>query len=68
MFIYLKYSAYTLMVLLIALYCIKKLKKYKKNYQINGLDGVWLYFVNKNIKKTGLSNFIDIKKICLELK
>ena len=68
MFIYLKYSAYTLMVLLIALYCIKKLKKYKKIYQINGLDGVWLYFVNKNIKKTGLSNFIDIKKNLLGAK
>ena len=68
MFMYLKYYAYTLIILLIALYCIKKIKKYKKIYLINGLDGIWLYFVNKNIKKTGLSNFIDIKKNLLGAK
>tara|TARA_B110000444_G_scaffold179988_1_gene168760 strand:+ start:618 stop:1505 length:888 start_codon:yes stop_codon:yes gene_type:complete len=65
---YFKYYAYTLIILLIALYCIKKIKKYKKIYLINGLDGIWLYFVNKNIKKTGLSNFIDIKKNLLGAK
>ena len=68
MFMYFKYYAYTLIILLIALYCIKKIKKYKKIYLINGLDGIWLYFVNKNIKKTGLSNFIDIKKNLLGAK
>ena len=41
----------------------KKLKKYTNIYHKDGLDGVWLYFYNKNIKKTGLSNFIDKKKI-----
>ena len=68
MFMYIKYYAYTLIILLITLYCIKKIKKYKKIYLINGLDGIWLYFVNKNIKKTGLSNFIDIKKNLLGAK
>ena len=68
MFLYLKYSVYTLIIILIALYCIKKLRKYKKIYKQNGLDGVWLYFVNKNIKKTGFSNFIDIKKNLLGAK
>ena len=32
------------------------------------MDGVWLYFVNKNIKKTGLNNFIDVKKNLLGAK
>ena len=32
------------------------------------MDGVWLYFVNKNFKKTGLNNFIDIKKNLLGAK
>ena len=68
MFLYLKYAAYTLIIILISLYSIKKIRKYKKIYKKNGLDGVWLYFVNKNIKKTGLNNFIDVKKIFLELK
>ena len=68
MFLYLKYAAYTLIIILISLYSIKKIRKYKKIYKKNGLDGVWLYFVNKNIKKTGLNNFIDVKKNLLGAK
>ena len=41
---------------------IKKFKKYKKIYKKNGFDGIYYYFLNKNIKKTGLNNFIDKKK------
>ena len=44
-------------------YFKKKYKKYLKIYQINGLDGIRFYFLNKNIKNTGINNFIDLKKI-----
>tara|TARA_B100000029_G_scaffold257534_1_gene254285 strand:- start:341 stop:1180 length:840 start_codon:yes stop_codon:yes gene_type:complete len=40
----------------------KKFKKYKKIHEKHGLDGIYYYFLNKNIKKTGLNNFIDKKK------
>jgi hypothetical protein len=50
------------------LYSRKKLKKYQKIYNINGLDGVYYYFINKNFKSTGLNNFIDKKKNHLGIK
>ena len=50
------------------LYSRKKLKKYLKIYNINGLDGVYYYFLNKNFKNTGLNNFIDKKKKLLGIK
>ena len=59
---YFEYFLVTIVILLIFLRLKKKIKKYKSIYNQNGFDGVYLYFVNKNFKKTGLSNFIDKKK------
>ena len=53
---------YFLITLFILKFLIKKLKKYIKIYKYNCFDGVYYYFINKNFKKTGLSNFIDKKK------
>jgi hypothetical protein len=50
------------------LYSRKKLKKYQKIYNLNGLDGAYYYFLNKNFKNTGLNNFIDKKKNLLGIK
>ena len=63
-----KYLIYLLIILIILNFLKKKLKKYIKIYKNNGFDGIWFYFINKNFKKTGLSNFIDKKKIYLEKK
>ena len=57
-----EYLIYLIIILIVLNFLNKKLLKYKKIYENNGLDGVWFYFYNKNIKKTGLSNFIDKKK------
>ena len=65
MLVYLEYFVYLLIIFFITSYCKKKLWKYKKIYKKNGLDGVWLYFVNKNFKKTGFNNYIDIRKNAL---
>ena len=62
MFLYFKYTIFVLIIFFIVIYSKKKIIKYKKIYKKNGLDGVWLYFTNKNFKKTGFNNFIDIKK------
>ena len=51
-----------------ALIIVLFLIKYRKIYLKNGFDGVYYYFINKNIKKTGLNNFIDKKKRDLLLK
>ena len=59
---YFEYSIFTIVILLIFLRLRKKILKYKSIYNQNGFDGVYLYFVNKNFTKTGLSNFIDKKK------
>ena len=59
---------YFLITLFILKFLIKKLKKYIKIYKFNGFDGVYYYFINKNFKKTGLSNFIDKKKNILGKK
>ena len=59
---YFEYFIFTIVILLIFLRFRKKILKYKLIYNQNGFDGVYLYFVNKNFKKTGLSNFIDKKK------
>ena len=63
-----KFLIYLLIFLFTLKFLIKKLKKYSKIYCINGFDGVYLYFFNKNIKKTGLNNFIDKKKNILGKK
>ena len=60
---------YLLMIVLFILVIAiikKKIIKYSKIFKANGLDGIYFYFVNKNFKKTGLSNFIDKKKYHLE--
>ena len=59
---YIEYLLFTIVILLIFLRLRKKILKYKSIYNQNGFDGVYLYFVNKNFTKTGLSNFIDKKK------
>ena len=59
---YFEYFLFTIVILLIFLRLRKKIKKYQSIYNQNGFDGVYLYFVNKNFTKTGLSNFIDKKK------
>ena len=59
---YFEYFIFTIVILLILLRLRKKILKYKSIYNQNGFDGVYLYFVNKNFTKTGLSNFIDKKK------
>ena len=62
---YFEYFLVTIVIILIFLKLRKKIKKYKSIYNQNGVDGVYLYFVNKNFKNTGLSNFIDKKKYIL---
>ena len=62
------YIIYALIAFLIFKYCAKKVKKYKLILKKNGLDGIWFYFVNKNFKDTGFSNFIDKKKNLLGIK
>ena len=59
---YFEYFILTIVIFLIFLRLRKKIIKYKSIYNQNGFDGVYLYFVNKNFTKTGLSNFIDKKK------
>ena len=59
---YFEYFIFIIVILLIFLSLRKKILKYKSIYNQNGFDGVYLYFVNKNFTKTGLSNFIDKKK------
>ena len=59
---YFEYFIIIIVILLIFLSLRKKILKYKSIYNQNGFDGVYLYFVNKNFTKTGLSNFIDKKK------
>ena len=56
-----------IIVLFLIKYGVKKIKKYRKIYLKNGFDGVYYYFINKNIKKTGLNNLL-IKKRDLLLK
>ncbi len=63
-----EYLIYLLITLLILIFFNKKLKKYNQIYLNNGLDGIWFYFINKNIKRSGLSNFIDKKKNILGKK
>jgi len=64
--IYIKYLLLILLIFIVFKFVRKKLKKYTKIYKKNGFDGVYYYFLNKNIKKSGLNNFIDKKKIPLE--
>lgn len=63
-----EYLIYLLIFLIFINFLSKKLKKYRKIYKNNGLDGAWFYYINKNIQKTGLSNFIDKKKNILGKK
>ncbi len=57
-----------IIILFLIKYGVKKIKKYRKIYSKNGLDGVYYYFINKNIKNTGLNNFIDKKRRDLVLQ
>jgi hypothetical protein len=57
-----------LLLFILFQYLRKKLKKYKIILDKNGFDGIYYYFINKNIIKTGFSNFIDKKKNSLGLE
>ena len=59
---YFEYFLAILVFILIFLRLRKKIKKYNSIYNLNGLDGVYFHFVNKNFNNTGLLNFIDKKK------
>ena len=59
---YFEYFLGIVIVIIIFIRLRKKFKKYNSIYKINGLDGIYLYFINKNFKNTGLSNFLDKKK------
>ena len=49
-------------------YFLKKLKKYVSIFNVNGLDGIYYYFKNKNFRNYGIWNFIDNKKYKLGKK
>ena len=49
-------------------YTYKKIIKYRKIFLKNGFDGAYYYFINKNIKDTGLNSFIDKKRRNLTLQ
>ena len=49
-------------------YLKKKIKKYSRILKVNGLDGIYFYFINKNYKNKGIWNFIDKKKYILGKK
>ena len=49
-------------------YSLKKLKKYVSIFNVNGLDGIYYYFKNKNFRNYGIWNFIDNKKYKLGKK
>ena len=49
-------------------YFLKKLKKYVSIFNVNGLDGIYYYFRNKNFSNYGIWNFIDNKKYKLGKK
>ena len=59
---YFEYFLAILLFILIFLRLRKKIKKYNSIYNLNGFDGVYFHFVNKNFNNTGLLNFIDKKK------
>ena len=63
--IYLKYLLLVLLILIVLKFISKKIKKYKKIHEKNGFDGIYYYFLNKNIKKSGFNNFVDKKKNAL---
>ena len=60
--IYVKYLLLIVLIFIVLKFVRKKFKKYEKIYKKNGFDGIYYYFLNKNIKKSGLNNFIDKKK------
>lgn len=49
-------------------YFLKKLKKYVSIFNVHGLDGIYYYFKNKNLRNNGIWNFIDNKKYKLGKK
>jgi len=49
-------------------YFLKKLKKYVLIFNVHGLDGIYYYFKNKNLRNNGIWNFIDNKKYKLGKK
>ena len=57
-----------LIVFFIFTYFLKKLKKYVSIFNVNGLDGIYYYFKNKNFRNYGIWNFIDNKKYKLGKK
>ena len=67
-FMFLIYFILIIILIFTFFYLNKKIKKYHKIFLINGIDGMYYYFINKNFYKTGFSNFIDKKKNLLGKK
>ena len=65
---YIEFSIGILVFLYIFFRTKKKINKYKSIHHVNGWDGVYYYFINKNFKKTGFSNFIEKKKNNLSIE
>ncbi len=66
--IILKLILILIITILIFNYFKKKFKKYSVIFKINGFDGIYYYFINKNLRNTGIWNFIDKKKFILGKK
>ena len=65
---YFEYFLAILVFILIFLRLRKKIKKYNSIYNLNGFDGVYFHFINKNFNNTGLLNFIDKSRIALKVE
>ena len=59
---------FIIVLFFLLMYFKKKIKKYILIYKFNGLDGIYFYFINKNIKNKGIWNFIDKRKYILGKK
>ena len=59
---------YVIILIIFFRYLKKKFSIYKKIFKVDGLDGLYYYFKNKNFKNTKINNFIDKKKYNLGLK
>ena len=59
---------YVVILIIFFRYLKKKFSIYKKIFKVDGFDGLYYYFKNKNFKNTKINNFIDKKKYNLGLK
>ena len=64
----LRYLIFIIILIFLFKWILKKYRKYNLIYKQNGFDGIYYYFLNKNVKNTGFNNFIDKKKYLLGRK